>query len=185
MSAPVLVRPGTARPAVPVPVPASTLSKQLGSSSIPAYSSLPDDDATTDGRKYPRLLRRRTSGGGNNLVAELRTPAATNLSSGNSAVIPVGVVRPTSLGIMAGNLLYSPTPAYPVAAAAAHVQGEVKVQAEIDRDGNVVAARVVSGPPMLRDAAVDAIQHWRYKPWTAGGKPVATSALAVVDFQLP
>ncbi len=117
-------------------------------------------------------------------MAELHAPGVPG-ASGNTPAIPVGVVRPTSIGIMAGNLLYSPTPAYPAAAAAAHVQGEVKVQAEIDRAGNVVSARVVSGPPMLRDAAVDAIQHWRYRPWTSGGKPVPMSAVAVVEFQLP
>lgn len=93
-------------------------------------------------------------------------------------------VRPVSLGIMAANVLYSPAPVYPAAAAAARVQGEVKVQAEVDRDGNVASARVISGPPLLRDAVMDAIQHWRYRPYFAGGKPVAMSALAVVDFQL-
>jgi TonB family protein len=183
-AAPVIARSGTTRPATAT-VPADALSKQLGSSTIPAYAALPDADATTDGRRYPRLLRRRMPlSGSGTLVADLRLPGAPN-ASGSAPAIPVGVVRPTSIGIMAGNLIYSPTPAYPVAAAAAHVQGEVKVQAEIDRDGNVVSARVVSGPPMLRDAAVDAIQHWRYKPWTAGGKTVPMSAVAVVDFQLP
>ena len=174
-----------APPAAPKPVPAAMLSKQLGSSGIPAYASQPDPDATIDGRKYPRLLRRRTSLTDANLVAELRPGAGPADAAGRAGAAPAGVVRPTSIGIMAGNLVYSPTPAYPAAASAAHVQGEVKVQAEIDRDGNVVSARVVSGPPMLRDAAVDAVQHWRYKPYVQKGKPIPMSAVAVVDFQLP
>jgi hypothetical protein len=38
---------------------------------------------------------------------------------------------------MASNLLYSPVPAYPAAASASHVQGEVKLSADVDRDGKV------------------------------------------------
>ena len=72
-----------------------------------------------------------------------------------------------------------------MAASAANVQGEVKVEAEVDRDGHVASARVVSGPPMLRDAAVDAVQHWRYRPFLAAGKPTSMNATAIVDFQLP
>lgn len=102
-----------------------------------------------------------------------------------SSGAPQGIVRPASLGIMAANVVYSPAPLYPVAASAAHVQGEVKVQATVDRDGKVASARVISGPPLLRDAALDAVQRWRYRPYLAGGKPITMTALAVMDFQLP
>ena len=105
--------------------------------------------------------------------------------AGIASTVQGGIVRPASLGIMAANVLYSPAPAYPMAAAAAHVQGEVKVQAIVDRAGNVASARVISGPPQLRDAALSAVQHWRYRPYLSSGKPISTSATAVMDFQLP
>ncbi len=108
---------------------------------------------------------------------------AGRVSSGNATA--QGIVRPASLGIMAGNVLYSPAPAYPAAASASHVQGEVRVQAEVDRDGNVAFARVISGPPLLRDAALDAVQHWRYRPYLLSGKTVAMSTTAIVEFELP
>jgi TonB family protein len=94
-------------------------------------------------------------------------------------------VRPTSLGIMAANVTYSPAPSYPPAASAAHVQGEVKLEAEVGPDGNVTSARVISGPPLLREAAANALEHWHYRPYIADGKPIAMSALVVMDFQLP
>lgn len=94
-------------------------------------------------------------------------------------------VRPVSLGIMAANVTYSPAPAYPQAASAAHVQGEVKVEAEVGTDGNVTSARVISGPPLLREAALSAVERWRYRPYMAEGKPITMSALIVMDFQLP
>ncbi len=86
---------------------------------------------------------------------------------------------------MAANVTYSPAPSYPPAASAAHVQGEVKIEAEVGPDGNVSSARVISGPPLLREAAVSAIEQWRYRPYVADGHPITMSALIVMDFQLP
>jgi TonB family protein len=81
--------------------------------------------------------------------------------------------------------MYSPVPVYPAAASAAHVQGEVKLSADVDRNGNVASVRVISGPPMLRDAAMDAVQRWRFRPYQSSGRPIPVAAVAVIDFQLP
>jgi len=108
--------------------------------------------------------------------------ANRNESAGTTAV---GTIRITSLGVMAGNIVYSPLPTYPPAASASHVQGEVKVMADVDRNGMVASARVISGPPLLRSAALDAIQRWRYRPLMSSGGPTPTTAIAVMDFQLP
>lgn len=105
--------------------------------------------------------------------------------NGSAGTAHGGTVHVTSLGIMAGNVLYSPVPAYPEAAYASHVQGEVRLSADVDRDGNVGSVRVISGPPLLRDAALDAVQRWRYRPFLAAGKPRPMSAIAVMDFELP
>ena len=175
-------------------IPASTLSQRLGSPGIPAYASASDE--TSDLQHHPRLLRRRavtsssaSLAGSANLIAEVdsarRSPVPGSAFPGHGDAARAGIVRPISLGRMAANVLYSPSPAYPAAASAAHVQGEVKVQAEVGRDGNVIAARIISGPPLLRDAALDAVQRWRYRPYVSSGKPVPMSAMAVMDFQLP
>ncbi len=175
------------RPANASPVPASTLSKRLGTSTLPQYATEQSSQSAADGPKHPRLLRRHPSTNGDaGLVAELQpldNPAVRPARS--STGTPVGSVRPTALGIMAANVLYSPTPAYPSAASAAHVTGEVKLEAEIGRDGAVTYARVVSGPPLLREAALSAVQQWRYRPYLSRGKAIPVTALAVMDFQLP
>jgi outer membrane biosynthesis protein TonB len=45
---------------------------------------------------------------------------------------------------------------------------------------------VISGPPLLRDAATAAVQQWKYRPYIAdGNKPVAVNATVLMDFQLP
>jgi len=96
-----------------------------------------------------------------------------------------GVVHPASIGMMASNLISSPAPEYPAAATQARVQGEVTVRAVVDRDGNVTDARVVSGPELLRDVSLEAVQHWHFRPYMQGGKPVEVATTAVLDFELP
>ena len=89
-----------------------------------------------------------------------------------------------SAGIMAANLVSSPAPAYPEAATAAGVQGEVVVEAVVGRDGGVVDTRVVSGPPLLRAAALDAVQRWHYRPYEVDGKTIEIATTARLEFRL-
>jgi protein TonB len=65
-------------------------------------------------------------------------------------------------------------PVYPQIAQVAGVEGDVVVQASIDANGNVSAAKVISGPQMLRAAAVEALRRWKYQPAMLDDKPVAT-----------
>jgi TonB family protein len=86
---------------------------------------------------------------------------------------------------MASSLMYSPEPEYPARAIAAGIAGEVTVRAVVGPRGNVIDASVVSGPPLLREAALDAIGRWRYRPYEQDGKPVAIATTAIFDFQIP
>lgn len=85
---------------------------------------------------------------------------------------------------MAANLIWSPTPAYPAAASAAQVEGEVTVNALVGKDGNVLSARVVSGPPLLRDAALKAVEKWQYHPYLVSGRPGVIATTAIINFEL-
>jgi TonB family protein len=64
------------------------------------------------------------------------------------------------------------------------VAGAVKVEAIVDTSGNVAAARVISGPPQLRDAALNAVQQWRYRPYVQGGKARQFTTQALMEFEL-
>ena len=110
-------------------------------------------------------------------------PSANTLESLTPAAI--GIVRPGSAGMMAANLISSPVPAYPPDALQSRVQGEVTVRAIVDRDGNVSNVRVVSGPELLRSSTLEAVQRWRYRPYTQGGKAMEVATTAIMDFELP
>jgi TonB family protein len=66
----------------------------------------------------------------------------------------------------------------------AGISGTVKVEAVIDEQGNVVDARIVEGLPMgLDEKALEAVRAWKFKPATAGGKPLKVNYTVMVTFR--
>jgi protein TonB len=107
-------------------------------------------------------------------------------STGHIAVVeaPVPPKMIISSGVMAGNLVDKVTPQYPAIARQAHVQGTVVLQATISKNGAIEKLRVLSGPPLLEQAALDAVRSWRYKAYQLNGQPVAVETTINVIFSL-
>ena len=89
-----------------------------------------------------------------------------------------------SSGVMAGNLLVKTLPQYPAIPKATHIQGTVVLQATISKIGSIQNLRVISGPPLLQQAALDAVRSWRYKPYLLNGEPVEVETTINVVFNL-
>jgi len=88
-------------------------------------------------------------------------------------------------GGVAQGLLVQRTPVeYPAVAKAARVQGTVVLQAIIDKEGHIKDLHVVSGMPLLQQAAIDAVQQWVYRPYIFNGKPVEVHTTVNVVFTL-
>jgi periplasmic protein TonB len=85
---------------------------------------------------------------------------------------------------MAGNLIEKTLPQYPAIPKAAGIQGTVVLQATISKTGSIHNLRVISGPPMLQQAALDAVRTWRYKPYLLNGEPVEVETTINVVFNL-
>lgn len=169
------------KPASPTTVTPGVLSKQLDR---PGLTPQQEAEFDNTGRRYPHLLRRTPLNNNDVLMAKANVPPLPGVANTAAGSTPAGTVRPTSLGVMSSNLIYSPAAAYPTAASAAHVAGAVKVEAVVDKSGNVAAARVISGPVQLRDAALNAVQQWRYKPYVLGGKARQFTTQALMEFEL-
>jgi protein TonB len=75
-------------------------------------------------------------------------------------------------------------PIYPAIAQAARISGSVTIDAVIGTDGAVRDARVLSGTPLLNQAALDAVRQWRYTPTMLNGEPVQVVMTVTVDFRL-
>jgi protein TonB len=86
--------------------------------------------------------------------------------------------------VMAANLIKETPPEYPANAKAARIQGTVVLQATISKNGSVQNLKVLSGPQILRNAALEAVRSWRYKPYLLYDYPVDVETTVVVDFNL-
>jgi len=93
------------------------------------------------------------------------------------------VVRVTN-DVAAANLLSRIDPQYPDAARAARISGVVVLSVEIGRDGKVESLSVVTGHPLLIQAAIDAVRQWRYQPIIINNQPTAVVTTVTVSFQV-
>ena len=89
-----------------------------------------------------------------------------------------------SSGVMQGYVLSKTTPIYPAIARAAHVSGKVVLQATISKTGLIENLHLLSGPPMLQQAAMEAVRTWKYKPYLLNGEPVEVETEINVVFNL-
>ena len=65
-----------------------------------------------------------------------------------------------------------PRPIYPPLAKQARIQGVVRLNAIIGKDGTIQNLTVASGHPLLVPAALEAVKQWVYKPTLLNGEPV-------------
>jgi protein TonB len=75
-------------------------------------------------------------------------------------------------------------PQYPPLARQARVSGTVKLHAIIAKDGTVQELQVISGHPLLIQAALDAVRQWRYRPTLLNTEPVEVDTTIDVIFTL-
>ncbi len=100
-----------------------------------------------------------------------------------SAFAPPKVVT-LEEAVTKAQLVRHSAPVYPPIARAAHVTGDVLLSFQIQTDGHVSRIRVLSGPAMLQQAAIDAVKNWTFAPFTQDGESVAVNTTAKLSFHL-
>jgi protein TonB len=119
-------------------------------------------------------------------------------SSGPGPGIPDGVLHGTnpnvvrapvgpkqiSSGVAVGMLIRKVIPQYPPIGREIRLEGTVVLQATISKTGTIENLRVVSGPTLLQQAAIDAVEKWQYRPYLLNGEPVEVETTVNVDFKL-
>ena len=101
--------------------------------------------------------------------------AAASVAAANAPAAPPSDYR-------APKVISSTAPVYPQFARAQGIAGIVVLDATIDATGRVTGARVVSGPPLLTQAALDSVRQWKYQPAELNGQAVPSRATINVNF---
>ncbi len=205
-SAPAASKPA---PATTTPAPATT---PTASTAAPAQTTAPagkPDAAKTAADKTPKPSQ--VADTTRTIAAPLvvtHAPAASNqqqaadvappsISFGGSAAGPaldvpmttsapkLSAPAPANAVVVPSRLLQRVNPNYPAAAKQYRVEGAVTLSATIGSDGHVRDAKIISGPPMLREAAASAVKQWKYAPSTVNGRPVESTVQVVLQFRMP
>ena len=79
--------------------------------------------------------------------------------------------EPIKHSLVAAKLVKTVQPEYPVEARKKRIEGTVKLQVTVQKDGSVTVQNVVEGDALLTQAAIDAVRQWRFEPFQLDGKP--------------
>jgi TonB family protein len=109
----------------------------------------------------------------------------SGLSAGNGKQ-PAAPEVPLPIGgdVKSAKLISQMAPVYPILAKNQHVSGDVRVDALIDANGRVTTMKVISGPTLLHQAAMDALRQWKYQPAALDGKAVPMHLTVTLQFRL-
>jgi len=174
-------QPKSATPQVATPVTTPTqapVSSDLMNQQLTATSQLPQGARKSGGEDAPPPSGFAAAG----MDGMTDTSAVGNAfrSEPKLKLAPVNV----SAGVAGGLLIRRVAPQYPSIAKTARVSGTVVLAATISKSGFVSNLQVVSGPPMLRQAAMDAVKGWVYKPYLLNNQPTEVQTTIQVDFNL-
>jgi protein TonB len=167
----------------PAPAHAAMAQTQVSQKYFQVPSIIPKNFPTNDGPDVSANIN----------IAELDSNGSGTASADNpwSEHPPTVVVQqqpkkptPVSRGVMNGLLLQTVLPVYPPIARATHTAGTVVLQATISRSGTIENLRVVSGPALLQQAALDAVRQWRYRPYLLNGEPIEVETTVNVVFTM-
>jgi len=114
-----------------------------------------------------------------NMVAE-PGPGGVNVTPTISGQEPVRV----GSGINTPKKIVDAQPVYPPIAQSARVQGVVILEIRVGTDGSVADAKVLRSIPLLDQAALDCVRHWKYEPMQLNGTPVPVIMTVTVNFAL-
>jgi len=133
-----------------------------------------------------------------NSAAQTKTAAATSTGESGALVItengkviyrqvPAAPARATHNNAQGprGQLIRRVEPQYPELAKNQGIQGTVVLDVQVLGDGQMGSIQVISGDPLLADAAVQAVKQWKYQPRSVDGRPAESHDRVTIRFTLP
>ena len=97
---------------------------------------------------------------------------------------PMSAILRVGGNVMAARNIKKVAPVYPREARAAGISGTVRLHAIIGKDGGIQALEFFSGPPALKEAALDAVRQWKYQVTFLEGNPIEVDTTIDVLFTI-
>jgi TonB family protein len=138
----------------------------------PAQSTVPSTTVSSTSEPPPAVV-----------VAAAEVPS--NLPGLTSAPVSLPKLEARVSDITQATLIHKVDPTYPPQARTQRLAGSVVLDTTIAENGSVHDITVVSGPPLLAEAATRAVRQWRYSPLLLNGTPIAVQKRITVVFTLP
>jgi protein TonB len=167
-------------PAVETPKPAPPVLRPFTPPPAPVKSEEASEGRVTLMEPAPALA------GGSAVPAGTILPERVDIIPPPQVAAPPAAQRRIQVGgkLQAALLLRKVEPVYPTMARQMRIQGTVRFQAVIGKEGAVQDLQFVSGPRALEKAAADAVKRWVYRPTLLNGRPVEVSTLIDINFSL-
>ena len=122
-------------------------------------------------------LRRLKEAGSKNPEVSHATPAQSEAAERN---LPAS--DPEAGDVQPAKVLKSVRAVAPPEATREYISGNVAIDAVVDETGHVTKMKVLSGPEVLRKAAMKALKEWQYQPATINGKPTPSHVIEKIQF---
>ena len=135
------------------------------------------------GARQTQTTDEEEGGGGAGAPPPAPVPPPPNVQTVPSTTTPPGTIR-VGGNVQSAKLVKQPVPVYPPLAKAARIQGTVQLSVLIGPDGTVQDVQLLSGHPLLVQAATDAVKQWVYQPTLLNGNPVPVLTEVDVNFTL-
>ena len=119
------------------------------------------------------------------LTTQVPASADAPLQNLPTPAMPGAAERAPAVGgaVQPARLVHAVLPSYPQIARSSRVAGDVTLDALVDESGNVLDVKVIAGPLLLRDAAMEALRQWKYEPARLDGQPTPMHLTVTVKFQ--
>jgi TonB family protein len=150
-----------------------------------ARAVLPPLEVEVVAGDYHRRVHSDTNSLRVDLQPDTSTPTVPVSTDQNAANMSMNAAENLRISSEAAEVVSQPVrPGYPVLARQMKVQGSVILQALIGRDGLIQNLHVLTGPPILADAAEEAVRQWRFKPHYLNNQPIETQTSITVNFTI-
>ena len=181
-------------PAAPAAPVAPKREPKPAKSTAPAAAEVPFS-ASTERAALPPLQVEVVAGNRHTNVPAKSNAIHLDVDSGATSSASGAPASTTSVQVSAGDhvqlspqtaqsVSVSVPPDYPLLARQMKVQGAVRLQALISREGTIQELQILSGPSILATAAREAVKQWHFKPYIQNGQPVETQARITVNFTI-